>query len=61
VSDERVLGIVRRAIVDRYNAIGPGERLGHDLEADRGRHHVTEAAIVVVPMAPVRAHTNLHE
>jgi ADP-glucose pyrophosphorylase len=33
---------LRRAIVDRYNVIGPGERLGYDLEAERAlpRHRL---------------------
>lgn len=52
---------IRRAIVDRYNVIGPGERIGHDLDADRARHHVTESGITVLPMAPVRADTNVYE
>jgi glucose-1-phosphate adenylyltransferase len=52
---------VRRAIVDRYNVIGPGERLGYDRDADRARHHVTESGVVVVPMAEVRPDTNVYE
>jgi glucose-1-phosphate adenylyltransferase len=52
---------VRRTIVDRYNVIGPGERVGHDLDADRARYHVTDSGIVVVPMAQVRPDTNLYE
>jgi glucose-1-phosphate adenylyltransferase len=52
---------VRRAIVDRYNVIGPGERLGYDRDADRARHHVTESGVVVVPMAEVRPDTNIYE
>jgi glucose-1-phosphate adenylyltransferase len=52
---------VRRAIVDRYNVIDPGEQVGHDVDADRVHYHVTDTGIVVVPMAPVRADTNLYE
>jgi len=52
---------VRRAIIDRYNVIGPGERIGYDAEADRARGHVTESGIVVVPIAPVRGDTNMYE
>lgn len=39
---------LRRAIVDRYNVIGENELIGHDLEQDRGRYHVTESGIVVL-------------
>ena len=52
---------IRRAIVDRYNVIGPGETLGHDLDADRARHHVTASGITVLPMAEVRPGTNVYE
>jgi glucose-1-phosphate adenylyltransferase len=52
---------VRRAIVDRYNVIREGERIGYDAEADRARWHVSDAGIVVVPIAPVRGDTNMYE
>ncbi len=52
---------VRRAIIDRYNVIQPGERAGYDAERDRARGHVTESGIVVVPIAPVRGDTNMYE
>lgn len=52
---------VRRAIIDRYNVIGPGERIGYDAEADRARGHVTDSGIVVVAIAPVRGDTNMYE
>lgn len=52
---------VRRAIIDRYNVIEPGERIGYDPEADRARGHVTESDITVVPLAPVRGDTNVYE
>jgi len=52
---------VRRAIIDRYNIIGPGERIGYDADADRARYTVTDSGIVVVPIAPVRGDTNLYE
>lgn len=40
---------VRRAIIDQDNHIPPGETIGHDLERDRQRFHVSEGGIVVVP------------
>ncbi|MEW6098093.1 MAG: glucose-1-phosphate adenylyltransferase [Pseudomonadota bacterium] len=40
---------VRRAIIDEDNHIPPGETIGHDLERDRQRFHVSEGGIVVVP------------
>ena len=43
---------IRRAIVDRYNTIESGVRLGYDVESDRARHHVTESGIVVVAKGP---------
>ena len=49
---------VRRAIVDRYNTIDAGDRLGYDLDRDRGRgHHVSKSGIVVVGKAAFRADT----
>jgi glucose-1-phosphate adenylyltransferase len=43
---------LRRTIVDRYNNIAPGSRIGFDPEADRARYHVTGSGIVVVPKGP---------
>ena len=44
---------IRRAIVDRYNTIERGMRLGYDLDDDRSRgHHVTDSGIVVVTKGP---------
>lgn len=40
---------LRRVIVDRYNEIRAGERIGYDPAADRQRFHVTESGIVVIP------------
>jgi glucose-1-phosphate adenylyltransferase len=41
---------LRRVIVDRYNTIASGSRIGFDAEADRAAgYHVTESGIVVVP------------
>ena len=40
---------LRRVIVDRYNEIRAGDRIGHDPAADRQRFHVTESGIVVIP------------
>nr|BAL55692.1 glucose-1-phosphate adenylyltransferase [uncultured Gammaproteobacteria bacterium]BAL57272.1 glucose-1-phosphate adenylyltransferase [uncultured Gammaproteobacteria bacterium] len=42
---------LRKAIVDRYNVIEAGATIGYDLEADRGRYHVTDSGIVVIPEA----------
>ena len=44
---------LRRAIVDRYNIVEAGARIGYDLEADRLRYTVTESGIVVLPIAPI--------
>jgi glucose-1-phosphate adenylyltransferase len=44
---------LRRAIVDRYNVIETGARIGYDTEADARRYTVTESGIVVVPIAEV--------
>ena len=40
---------LRRVIVDRYNIIEAGTRLGHDLEADRAGYFVSPSGIVVLP------------
>ncbi|MCZ2497760.1 glucose-1-phosphate adenylyltransferase [Xylophilus sp. Kf1] len=40
---------IRRAIIDQDNQIPAGERIGHDLDSDRQRFHVTDSDIVVVP------------
>jgi glucose-1-phosphate adenylyltransferase len=40
---------LRRVIVDRYNTINAGERIGYDMDADRRRFTVTDSGIVVVP------------
>ena len=42
---------LHRVIVDQDNVIPPGEVIGHDLEADRRRFHVSEGGVVVVPRA----------
>ena len=52
---------VRRAIIDRYNVIEPGERIGYDAELDRARGHVTESGIVALAIARVRGDTNMYE
>lgn len=39
---------VRRAIIDRGIRIGPGERIGYDLEEDRKRFFVSESGIIVL-------------
>ncbi|MEN6586302.1 MAG: glucose-1-phosphate adenylyltransferase [Sulfuricella sp.] len=40
---------LRRAIVDRYNVVEAGARIGYDLHADGQRYFVTESGLVVVP------------
>ena len=52
---------VRRAIIDRYNVVESGARIGFDAQADCARGRVTESGIVVVPIAPVRGDTNMYE
>jgi glucose-1-phosphate adenylyltransferase len=42
---------LRRVIVDRYNTIEEGERIGHDPTADARRFTVSPGGIVVVPRA----------
>lgn len=44
---------LRRAIVDRYNVIEAGARIGFDHDADALRYTVTASGIVVVPMAEI--------
>jgi glucose-1-phosphate adenylyltransferase len=39
---------IRRAILDKNVRIPEGATVGHDLEEDKRRHHVTESGIVVV-------------
>jgi glucose-1-phosphate adenylyltransferase len=43
---------LKRVIVDRYNVIEHGERIGHDPGADRANRFVTESGIVVIPKGP---------
>ncbi len=54
---------LKKAIVDRYNVIEAGTRIGYDLEEDRSCYHVTDSGIVVVPEAPpyVPARTSFAE
>lgn len=40
---------LRRAIIDRFNTIEAGTRIGHDPAEDRQRWHVTESGIAVMP------------
>ncbi len=42
---------VRRAVIDRGVRVGPGERIGYDLEEDRKRFFVSESGIVVLGQA----------
>ncbi len=43
---------VKRAIVDKWHTIEPGDQIGYDLEADRQKYTVSESGIVVVPRDP---------
>jgi glucose-1-phosphate adenylyltransferase len=46
---------LRRAIIDRHNAIAPGTQIGYDRERDRAAgYHVTEGGLVVLPLGDVR-------
>lgn len=57
VMDRAVVGEgarLRRVIVDRYNAISPGIRIGEDPEADRLRYHIDASGLVVLPRGPTR-------
>ncbi|WP_022948253.1 glucose-1-phosphate adenylyltransferase [Methylohalobius crimeensis] len=42
---------LKRAIVDRYNIIEAGTRIGYDAQADRSHYHVSDSGIVVLPEA----------
>jgi len=44
---------IRRAIIDRHNALPPGTHLGYDAEADRAYCTVTPSGIAVMPLAPL--------
>lgn len=54
---------LKRAIVDRYNVIEAGARIGYDLDTDRRRYHVTDSGIVVLAEAQpyVSARTSFAE
>jgi glucose-1-phosphate adenylyltransferase len=41
---------VRRAIIDKWTVVPPGEHIGYDAERDRARFTVSPGGIVVVPM-----------
>ncbi|MEX0957829.1 MAG: glucose-1-phosphate adenylyltransferase [Burkholderiales bacterium] len=43
---------LRRTIVDRYNTIAAGSRIGYDLDGDRRRYFVTDSGIVVIRKGP---------
>ena len=36
-------------VVDRFNEIAPGVRIGFDPDTDRRHYHVTDVGITVVP------------
>lgn len=40
---------LNRVIIDSFNTIGAGERIGFDMEHDRRRFQVTESGITVLP------------
>ena len=40
---------LKHVIVDRYNTIEAGERIGFDAQSDRQRFTVTDSGIVVIP------------
>lgn len=44
---------IRRAIIDRHNAVAPGTRLGYDAQADSSYCTVTPSGIAVMPLAPL--------
>jgi glucose-1-phosphate adenylyltransferase len=44
---------IRRAIIDRFNTIPPGTRIGYDAAEDAARYTLTDSGIVVVPLAPL--------
>ena len=44
---------VKRAIIDRHNALPPGSGIGFDAEADRACCTVTPSGIAVMPLAPL--------
>ncbi len=46
---------LKRVIVDRYNQIDPGDKIGFDRAADERRFHVSPSGIVVIPKAPYSA------
>lgn len=52
---------IRRAIIDRYNVIGPGERIGYDRQADAARYRVTDSGIVVIPLAESTSRDDAYE
>jgi glucose-1-phosphate adenylyltransferase len=52
---------LRNTIVDRYNTIPAGARIGYESDEDRRRYHVSEGGVAVVPMAPVRPDAHLYE
>ncbi len=45
---------LQRVIVDRYNIVSTGLRIGTDLQQDMGRFHVDPSGIVVVPRGRTR-------
>jgi glucose-1-phosphate adenylyltransferase len=44
---------IRRAIIDKYVRIPPGEMIGIDLDRDRKRFYVSEGGVVVIPKGTV--------
>jgi glucose-1-phosphate adenylyltransferase len=52
---------LRRVIVDRYNEIAAGERIGFDAVADRKRFTMSPGGIVVLPLAPARSAASVYQ
>lgn len=45
---------IKKAIIDRFNVLKPGEVIGHDLEKDRERFTVGPKGVVVIPRGKTR-------
>jgi glucose-1-phosphate adenylyltransferase len=45
---------IRRAVIDRYNVIAEGERIGEDGDANGRHYHVDPSGLVVIPRGQTR-------
>lgn len=52
---------LRRVIVDRYNIIPVGARIGFDVDEDRRKYHVSPSGVVVVPAGQVQMQRSYSE